>query len=106
MTFTNNGLVPGLNVSSDEVVSLLEEDVYGDGRVAINAWGNDGFGPKAQHPNILTDLGGGVTRVVSYESYYGLVLGGVTGLVLKDALQRQFEAQVEDLKVYVEGGGS
>ena len=100
VTFITSGLLGSLNTTSGEIVSIDMPSI-GGGEYAINGWRYDGFGQLAEHPNILTDLGGGRTRYVSYESYYGL-LAPVTS-VLKKNLKSRFEAQADDLKRYVEG---
>jgi hypothetical protein len=101
MTFTVTGLLGPLDIPIPESVSVGIPDVDGSGKYAINAWVLDAFKERSEHPNVLTDLGNGRTRYVSYESYYV----GVVGLsaVLKGQLQESFERQGEDLKKYVEG---
>ncbi|KAK1546215.1 hypothetical protein CPAR01_00182 [Colletotrichum paranaense] len=108
MNFTTAGIIPGVNTSSTEVISLLALDVRGsdDGATrAVNAWRNDdGLGGTflpAEHPNLLTDLGNGPVRMVSYETYY--LPGATTLLPLKGTLQERFETQGKDLKRFVEG---
>jgi hypothetical protein len=56
----------------------------------------------AEHPNTLVNVGGGVTRYLSFETYY---VGTEMALVLplKGNLQTAFEKQGADLKAYVEG---
>lgn len=109
VNFKSNGLLPLMNASSSEIVSIADtmvvpENPAGTGQVAINAWTAVMPGIQAQHPNILTDLGDGWTRYVSYESYYGL-LAPVVEVLLVANLRRQFEQQGADLKQYVEAGG-
>ena len=55
-----------------------------------------------EHPNVLTDVGSGVTRYLSFETYY---VGTETILVLplKGNLRMAFEKQGAELKTYVEG---
>ncbi|KXH34259.1 hypothetical protein CNYM01_01064 [Colletotrichum nymphaeae SA-01] len=108
MNFTTAGIIPGVNTSSTEVVSSLAPIVCGsdDGATrAVNAWGNDdgldGAFLPAEHPNLLTDLGNGSVRMVSYETYY--LPGATTLLLLKETLQERFETQGKDLKRFVEG---
>jgi hypothetical protein len=101
MTFTVAGLIGPLNVPTPEIVSVGIPDVDGDGKYAFNAWVLDAFKQRAEHPNVLTDLGNGRTRYVSYESYYVGVVG--LSVVLKGQLREAFERQGEDLKKYVEG---
>lgn len=55
----------------------------------------------AEHPNILVDEGDGVTRYVSYETYYKNPLI-VSLLAARPTLQRLFDQQGKDLKAYVE----
>ncbi|KAK1675853.1 hypothetical protein BDP55DRAFT_728661 [Colletotrichum godetiae] len=109
MNFTTAGIIPGANTSSTEVIALLAPDVRGcngDARRAVNAWGNDdGLGGAflpAEHPNLLTDLGNGSARMVSYETYY--LPGATTLLPLRETLQERFETQGRDLKRFVEEG--
>lgn len=101
MIFTNQGLVPGTNdtVQSTEQLSFADANVDGEGRVAISAWKSY---EQAEHPNILTDLGNGWTRYVSYDSFYYET--GQQSLPLKDALQRLFDQQGDELKAFVEAG--
>ena len=72
MTLTTSGLLPGINTTSDEMVSITAPYVttLNGSYAAINGWLPQIVGVKAEHPNVLTDLGGGMTRYVSYESYY------------------------------------
>ena len=105
MTLITAGLLDGINTTSTEVVSALHED-YGDGGFLMNAWRiDDGLGGTlvaAEHPNILVEQGGGVTRYLSYETYYpGLALPTV--LLLRQKLQERFTQQGRDLKAYLEG---
>lgn len=102
MNFTTTGLVPGVNTSSTEVVSVLEPPGR-KMRHGLVAWGSEDMATqfKAEHPTILTDVGGGWTRSVSYETYYGA--GATAILPLKANLQREFEVENEDLKRLVEG---
>lgn len=115
--FITRGLIGSLNTTSEEIVTVdlknvfssssssSEEGTSSEGtasRHAINAWRYDGVGQRAEHPNVLTDLGERGTRYVSFESYYGL-LAPVTE-VLKGKLKSAFEAQADDLKRFVEGG--
>ncbi|KAI2469376.1 hypothetical protein F4781DRAFT_220914 [Annulohypoxylon bovei var. microspora] len=102
MTFTSRGLVGGLNTTSAEVVSLL--DGGGTGYL-MSAWRYDdgvgGASARAEHPNVLVDLGDGSTRYLSYETYYaGLSTGAIA--LLKAQLKEQFDVQARDLKAYVE----
>ncbi|KAK1724979.1 hypothetical protein CaCOL14_010672 [Colletotrichum acutatum] len=108
MNFTTAGIIPGVNTSSTEVITLLAPDVRGcdDGATrALNVWRNDdGLGGTflpAEHPNLLTDLGNGSVRMVSYETYY--LPGATTLLPLKGTLQERFETQGKDFKRFVEG---
>lgn len=112
--FITRGLIGSLNTTSEEIVTVdlknilssssssSEEEEGTASRHAINAWRYDGVGQRAEHPNVLTDLGERGTRYVSFESYYGL-LAPVTE-VLKGKLKSAFEAQADDLKRFVEGG--
>lgn len=111
--FITRGLIGSLNTTSEEIVTVDQRNVFSSSssaegtegtasRHAINAWRYDGVGQRAEHPNVLTDLGERGTRYVSFESYYGL-LAPVTE-VLKGKLKSAFEAQADDLKRFVEGG--
>lgn len=112
--FITRGLIGSLNTTSEEIVTVDEKNLFSSSssseegtegtasRHAINAWRYDGVGQRAEHPNVLTDLGERGTRYVSFESYYGL-LAPVTE-VLKGKLKSAFEAQADDLKRFVEGG--
>ncbi|CAK1357399.1 uncharacterized protein RHO25_008473 [Cercospora beticola] len=99
MIFTNQGLVPGTNdtVQSTEQLSFADANVDGNSLVAISAWKSY---EQAEHPNILTDLGNGRTRYVSYDSFYYDI--SQQSLPLKDALQRLFDQQGDELKAFVE----
>ncbi|KAL9530953.1 hypothetical protein SMMN14_05192 [Sphaerulina musiva] len=114
--FITRGLIGSLNTTSEEIVTVDLKGIFSSSssssseegtegttsRHAINAWRYDGVGQRAEHPNVLTDLGERGTRYVSFESYYGL-LAPVTE-VLKGKLKSAFEAQADDLKRFVEGG--
>lgn len=112
--FITRGLIGSLNTTSEEIVTVDQKNLFSSSssegtssegtasRHAINAWRYDGVGQRAEHPNVLTDLGERGTRYVSFESYYGL-LAPVTE-VLKGKLKSAFEAQADDLKRFVEGG--
>ena len=108
MTLTTAGLLDGINTTSTEVVSalLLPDGGEDDAGFMMNAWRvEDGLGGAiiaAEHPNVLVDLGGGVTRYLSYETYYP-GLATPTVLLLRKKLQERFVQQGRDLKVYVEG---
>lgn len=99
MIFTNQGIVPGTNdtVQSTEQLSFADANVDGEARVAISSWKSY---EQAEHPNILTDSGNGRTRYVSYDSFYYDI--GQQSLPLKDALQRLFDQQGDELKAFVE----
>ncbi|WYZ35763.1 hypothetical protein EsH8_X_000410 [Colletotrichum jinshuiense] len=106
MAFTSAGLIPGANASSNEIVTVLEPSLAcGTPPRAVNAWRNDdGLNNTllpAEHPNLLTDLGNGSVRIVSFETYY--LPGAATVIVLKGALEERFAAQAQDLKRFVEG---
>lgn len=99
--FITQGLLGPFNSTSDEIVTIDMRNVDGKGKIAVNGWRYDGPGQLAEHLNILTGLGDGTIRYVSYESYYGL-LAPVLALLLKKNLQKAFDAQGDDLKRYVE----
>ncbi|KAI1461390.1 hypothetical protein F4805DRAFT_280870 [Annulohypoxylon moriforme] len=103
MTFTSTGLIGDLNTTSTEVLTLF--DASGSSGYLINAWryddGVDGVSARAEHPNVLVDLGNGSTRYLSYETYYaGLSTGAIA--LLKGQLKDEFDVQAQDLKAYVE----
>lgn len=97
MTFVTSGIVPLVNTTSSEVVTVLDE--------GLPTWRSNvtmlGAPITAEHPNILVDEGGGVTRYVSYETFYKnpIIL---SLLASRPTLERLFEQQGKDLKAYVE----
>ncbi|KAF7328498.1 hypothetical protein MVEN_02536800 [Mycena venus] len=104
MTFHTAGVLPPFNTTSNEVLTVL--DYANAAGYSLSAWRYDdglgGAGMRAEHPNVLVDVGGGVTRYLSFETYY---LGTETAVVLplKGNLQTAFEKQRANLKAYVEG---
>ncbi|KAM0809280.1 hypothetical protein AB5N19_09623 [Seiridium cardinale] len=104
MVFTSTGLFPGINATSNELVTVLDDDISKG--YLLNAWrSNEIFNGsliRAEHPNILTDAGQGRTRHVSYETYYE---GIATPLIysLKANLQAGWDKQGQDLIAYLEG---
>ncbi|KAJ6506644.1 hypothetical protein C8R45DRAFT_970187 [Mycena sanguinolenta] len=104
MTFHTAGVLPPFNTTSNEVLMVL--DYANAAGYSLSAWRYDdglgGVGMRAEHPNVLVDVGSGVTRYLSFETYY---VGTETVLVLplKGNLQMAFEKQAADLKSYVEG---
>lgn len=104
MVFTTAGLVPLVNTTSQETVSVLDNPgPEGGAAYALAAWRYDqGVGGKAEHPYVLADQGDGTTRQLSYESFY---MGLETPLILllRNKLKKQFDQQSMDLKAYVEG---
>lgn len=103
MVLVTTGLLEGINSTSNEIITVLDRD--GDNGFMLNAWGVDdglnGTFIAAEHPNVLVDLGGGVTRYLSYETYYSSLLTP-TVLLMREKLQAQFSQQGRDLKVYAE----
>lgn len=97
MTLTTSGVVPLINTTSAEVVTDLGSN--------LPTWRSNvtiaGSLVVAEHPNILVDQGEGITRYVSYETYYKnpLIL---SLLAARSTLQGLFEQQGKDLKAYVE----
>lgn len=97
MTFTTSGIVPLVNTTGEEVVTVLEGN--------MPTWRSNitvlGALVVAEHPNILVSQGHGITRYVSYETYYEnpLIL---SLLAARSKLQGLFEQQGKDLKAYVE----
>ncbi|KAK6067544.1 hypothetical protein SCUP234_11542 [Seiridium cupressi] len=104
MVFTSTGLFPGINATSNELVTVLDDDISKG--YLLNAWRSNeifnGSLSRAEHPNILTDAGQGRTRYVSYETYYE---GIATPLIysLKANLQAGWDKQGQDLIAYLEG---
>jgi hypothetical protein len=106
MDFTVVGIMPGVNGTSNEVVTVLDEDGgNGPHGYLLNAWRSDvyfdGVLSKAEHPNILTPAGRRSTRYVSYETYYD---GAPAEFILqyKEIIQVLFDQQGRDLKDFVE----
>lgn len=103
MTFTTVGLIPLVNTTSEEIVTVLEDGSLADYLLA--AWRSNateaGVLITAEHPNILVAQGENTTRYVSYETYYDEPLVG-TLLLLRAQLQAAFDKQGEDLRAYVE----
>lgn len=103
MVFTTAGLIQGVNTTSDEQVTVLDDD--SSKHYLLTAWRFSGLIngtlSRAEHPSILTNAGSGKTRLVSYETYYE---GPVTELILplKPQLQVEFDQQGQDLKRYME----
>ncbi|KAI1841826.1 hypothetical protein JX265_009435 [Neoarthrinium moseri] len=107
MTLHTTGLVPLLNTTSAEEITVL--DLPTTEGYSMIAWkyidGLDGLGSRAEHPNILVPRDDGATRYLSYETYYnGLEIGVM--VALRASLQFQFEQQGQDLKDYVETRGN
>lgn len=104
MVLVTVGLLEGINSTSNEVITLLDDDR--ENGFMMNAWGvDDGLNGTiiaAEHPNILVDLGNNVTRYLSYETYYSSLLTP-TVLLMRENLQTQFSQQGRDLKEYLEG---
>ncbi|KAK4610646.1 hypothetical protein CLAFUW4_13619 [Fulvia fulva] len=88
--------LPGPSV---ERLSFTERNVDGEGR-ALVAW--VGY-ESAEHPSVLTALGEGRMRFVSWETFYGI--HGLALVVGREWLQERHEQQARDLKGYVEGFG-
>ncbi|KAI0977082.1 hypothetical protein F4678DRAFT_477191 [Xylaria arbuscula] len=108
MVFTTSGLISGLNTTSNEVLTTISDiAVGGDGKpYLLMSWRFDdklgGVGARAEHPVVISDLGNGSSRVLSYETYYfGLITLPIA--FLTSSLNEQFKAQATDLKTYVEG---
>ena len=105
MTFTTEGIIPLLNTTSVEDITVLSPPDAG-GNAANMAWRDDNgevgdLFLTAEHPNILTEVEDGVTRYVSYETYYNA--GAVLLLAFEENLQTEFDNQGANLKAYVEG---
>ncbi|ORY58383.1 uncharacterized protein BCR38DRAFT_499937 [Pseudomassariella vexata] len=93
------GVLPLINTTSDEEMTVLDGCAT-DGCL-LTAWRSDVVGTKAEHPSIVTDQGNGMSRYISYETYYEAILTpGVW--TLKGQLQERFQQQGLDLKAYVE----
>ncbi|KAI1425828.1 hypothetical protein F5Y12DRAFT_713710 [Xylaria sp. FL1777] len=107
MVFTTTGLVAGLNTTSNEVLTVVNGAGLGANGKAylLVSWRYDdklgGIGARAEHPVVIVDLGGGSSRVLSYETYYvGLITLPIA--ILKSSLEDQFNTQAIELKTYVE----
>lgn len=104
VTLRSSGLMPGgFNSSSNNRISVLDIPRQGS-NIAVSAWTASigrGWLMYAEHPNLLTDLGDGTVRYVSYETQYGPI-AWVILFLLRDRIQSQFEAQGRDLKVFLE----
>lgn len=104
MVFHTAGVFPPFNTTSTEVLTVL--DYANAAGYSMSAWRYDdglgGVGMRAEHPNVLVDVGDGTTRYLSFETYY---VGAETVVVLpsKGNLQTAFEKEGADLKAYVEG---
>ncbi|POS75123.1 hypothetical protein DHEL01_v206486 [Diaporthe helianthi] len=98
MIFTTSGIVPLVNTTGEEVITML-------GDMDLPTWRSNitilGALVVAEHPNILVSQGPGITRYVSYETYYEnpLIL---SLLAARYTLQGLFEQQGKDLKAYAE----
>lgn len=97
MNFTTTGIVPLVNTTGQEVVTVLDRN--------LPTWRSNitmlGALVVAEHPNILVSQGDGVMRYVSYETYYENPLIPSL-LAARSTLQGLFEQQGKDLKAYVE----
>ncbi|KAK8101348.1 uncharacterized protein PG998_007239 [Apiospora kogelbergensis] len=113
--FTTTGIVPLLNTTSVEIVTVMK-GAFGDDDVGekntstsppylMATWRYDdelhGTASRSEHPSILVDRGDGTTLYTSYETYF---TGPGTLLLLpfKQTLQKQYTQQGLDLKAYVE----
>ncbi|KAK7966506.1 uncharacterized protein PG986_000783 [Apiospora aurea] len=119
MRFTTAGIIPLLNTTSNEIVTVMKGSFDdggspGEGETApattatqylMAAWRYDdglhGTASKSEHPNILVDRGDGTTLYISYETFF-VGPGTLLLLPLKDTLQKQYTQQGLDLKAYVE----
>lgn len=101
MTFRISGLVPGVNTTSDEMITYLEAHSsppfvgwhYNPGPIVDSVM-------QAEHISALYEIGDGETRYVSWETYYGAEALAVEAL--KANLVTEFENQARDLKERVE----
>jgi hypothetical protein len=101
-TFHTFGLIPVLNSTSNERITYLEpaaEPPFVGWRFDPGVLG--GLVMQAEHISLLQNLSDGMTKYVSWETYYGA--GALTVLTLKENLQKEFEDQARDLKARVEG---
>ncbi|KAJ7224927.1 hypothetical protein B0H12DRAFT_1077933 [Mycena haematopus] len=83
-------LLPPFNTTSNDVLTVLDfADAAGS---SLLAWryddGLSGVGMRAEHPNVLVRVGGGVTRVLSFAK----------------PNYTAFEKQASDVKAYLERG--
>lgn len=97
MTFVTSGIVPLINTTSAEILTVLDKN--------LPTWRSNvtflGALVTAEHPNVLVDEGEGVTRYVSWETYYKNPLIAAL-LASRPTLQKLFDQQGKDLKAYVE----
>ncbi|KAI1342330.1 hypothetical protein F5Y15DRAFT_429670 [Xylariaceae sp. FL0016] len=111
MIFTSTGIINGLNTTSNEILTIMSPspsstEEMTDALYYLGAWrfddGLGGIDARAEHLNVVVNLGNGSSRYLSYETYYEGLLTPAIALT-KDKLQKQFEKQGLDLKVYTEG---
>lgn len=108
MTFVTQGIVPLINTTSSEIITVLggPSSSQDAGGYLFPVWRDNltalGVLVQAEHPNVLVDIGGGLTRYVSYETYYQEIFVGAL-LLIRETLQERFVRQGEDLRRYVEG---
>lgn len=97
MNFTTTGIVPLVNTTGQEVVTVLDRNLptWRSGITMLGAL------VVAEHPNILVSQGDGVMRYVSYETYSENPLIPSL-LAARSTLQGLFKQQGKDLKAYVE----
>ncbi|KAJ4422852.1 hypothetical protein N0V82_002508 [Gnomoniopsis sp. IMI 355080] len=101
----STGVIPIINTTDDLIISVLDDNASQG--YLMPAWKSNttflGVLLPTEHNNILTSLGSGGTRYVSYQTFYEDELG-LENLeaLLRGNLQSGFEQQGQDLKKYVE----
>lgn len=105
MVLHTTGVVPIINTTDDLIVSVLDDDASQGYLMA--AWKSNvtvfGVLLPTEQTSVLTSLGTGGTRFVSYETFFEDKLGlEYVERLLRGNLQSGFENQGRDLKAYVE----
>lgn len=102
-TFTTTGIMPLINTTSVEIVTVMEGS--GEKGYLMATWRYDdtlgGKFSRSEHPSILVELGDGRTRYVSYETYYNDP-GTLLLLPVRKQLQDGYARHGRDLKTWVE----
>jgi hypothetical protein len=94
--FYSTGIQPGVNNTGTDVITFIDRPFY-------SAWinvENEAFVGVSEHVSTFCPTRGGKTKYTHWQTQY-LPQANVL-LPIKESLQRQFEAQANDLKAYVE----